>query len=199
MARNIISLLIGASLGVMAGMCHIRSAQEFQGCCTSEPYLCSVGAVTVPQEISEENYMDPDIPEDIQAAAQRYGMLYNICPELLEAIAFAESSYQADAVNGDCIGLMQISARWHQDRLERLELTEDDLWTVDGSMLVAADYLAELFERYEDPAEVLMIYNGDSRVEEFRQTGFMSGYAEKILRMSEELEAKHGKGGTADE
>jgi hypothetical protein len=63
-------------------------------------------------------------------------------------------------------------------------------------MHVAADYLAELFNEYEDAALVLMIYNGDSDASAFAQGDCeMSGYASDILTYSRELEEKHGKTG----
>jgi len=149
------------------------------------------------EKINEEApQYDPDIPEEIQNAAWKYGEQYNICPEFLIAVAKRESEFNPEAVNGSCVGLMQVSLRWHTDRMERCQVTEEEMWTVDGSMHVAADYLAELFEKYEDAALVLMIYNGDSRAELFAQGGCsMSSYASDILTYSRELEEKHGKTG----
>ena len=140
------------------------------------------------------NLYDPDIPEDIQDAAWKYGEQYNICPEFLIAVAKRESEFNPEAVNGSCVGLMQVSLRWHTDRMERCHVTEEEMWTVDGSMHVAADYLAELFDEYEDAALVLMIYNGDSDASSFAQGDCdMSDYASDILTYSRELEEKHGK------
>lgn len=116
---------------------------------------------------------------------------HNICPELVEAIIEAESSWNPKAQNGDCVGLMQISESWHQDRMARLGVT--DLADPYDNILVGVDYLSELFERYEDVGAVLMKYNGDSRLPEYLETGEMSEYAEKILTRSAELERMHGK------
>ena len=110
----------------------------------------------------------------------------DICPELVQAIIETESNWDPEARNGDCVGLMQISEKWHQDRMERLGVT--DLTDPYDNILVGVDYLAELFRRYEDPAMVLMIYNGDSRAWKFWETGEMSKYAAKILERAEELE-----------
>lgn len=115
----------------------------------------------------------------------------HICPELVEAIIEAESSWNPKAKNGDCIGLMQVSESWHRDRMARLGVT--DLTDPYDNILVGVDYLSELFERYEDVGAVLMKYNGDSRLPEYLETGEMSEYAEKILTRSAELERMHGK------
>lgn len=136
-------------------------------------------------------WIDPEIPFDIQDNAHYYGDIYNISPQFLEAVAWQESRWDPSVEAGGCIGLMQINEHWHLDRMERLEVSHDDLYTVSGSMHVAADYLAELFEEYEDPAEVLMIYNGDSGVENYRNGGEASEYANSILSMTRELEIRY--------
>lgn len=115
----------------------------------------------------------------------------NICPELIEATIERESRWNPTAVNGDCMGLMQISERWHRERMERLVVT--DLFDPYDNILVGVDYMAELFEKYEDPGMVLMVYNGDSRAKDLQATGNLSEYAEWILTRSAELEREHGK------
>ena len=111
-----------------------------------------------------------------------------ICPELVQAIIETESNWDPEAQNGDCVGLMQISEKWHQDRMERLGVT--DLTDPYDNSLVGVDYLQELTRRYVDQAMVLMIYNGDSRAWKFWETGEMSEYARKILERAAELEGK---------
>lgn len=136
-------------------------------------------------------WIDPEIPFEIQDNAHYYGDIYNISPQFLEAVAWQESRWDPSVEAAGCIGLMQVNEHWHLDRMERLEVSHDDLYTVSGNMHVAADYLAELFEEYEDPAEVLMIYNGDSSVENYRNGGEASEYANSILSMARELERRY--------
>lgn len=126
--------------------------------------------------------------ESVYDMALEIGGKYNICPEFLQAMAFRESSYNPYAKNGDCIGLMQVSQKWHKDRMNRLGV--DNLYDPYGNMLVAADYLSELFIEYEDPAIVLHVYNGDN--DAFRDY-YISDYAEDILNLSMELERENGK------
>lgn len=134
---------------------------------------------------------DTYISVDARAACVKYGEEYGICPELLMAMIEKESSGNPKAKNGDCTGLLQISERWHKDRMERLGVT--DLYDVNGNVRVAADYLVELAEEYGDLPVVLMKYNGDSRAEWHYETGFVSEYAARIMDRSEELERIHGK------
>lgn len=116
---------------------------------------------------------------------------YNICPELIEAVIERESGWDPKAENGGCIGLMQISQKWHKDRMERLGAK--DLKNPYDNILVGVDYLAELFGKHEDVGWVLMTYNGDSRANRYLENGKLSGYAEWILERSAELEREHGK------
>lgn len=123
---------------------------------------------------------------------ERIGAEYNICPELLQAVAWKESRFDPLAANGDCTGLMQVDRRWHRDRMEKLGVT--DLYDPEGNMLVAADYLAELFSEYGEVDVVLMFYSGNSRATEYsRGTGEMSDYVWEVLEESMALEREHGK------
>lgn len=109
------------------------------------------------------------------------------------AIAEAESGGNPNANNGGCKGIMQVSERWHKDRMERLGVT--DIYDTSGNILVATDYLYELFEIYGcDVGMVLMTYNGDSNAEDYMNgNAELSEYAEEILERSAELEELHGK------
>lgn len=129
------------------------------------------------------------ISKSTREACIEYGEQYGICPELLMAIIEAESSGNPKAQNGGCMGLMQISERWHRDRMERLGVK--DIFDEKGNILVGVDYLAELRDRYSDLAMVLMTYNGDSLADEFYETGNISEYALKIMERSAELEQIH--------
>lgn len=139
-----------------------------------------------------EPYNGPDIPDDVEEAARAAGEVYDISPELLEAIAWHESRFQTDAVNGDCTGLMQVSLYWHADRMERLGVTEAEMWEAGPNMMVAADFLAELFRIYgDDLGAVLMYYNGDGRLEGYLAGGELSWYAASVIDMAEVLEDDH--------
>lgn len=140
-------------------------------------------------EVEPEPYNHPDVPDEVEEAARVYGDEYGLSPELLMAVAFAESSYRPDAQNGSCTGLMQVSQKWHKERAEGLGYTLEDFWDLRANMHIAADYLAELFELYGDPGTVLMTYNGDSKAWAYSLgDADLSGYATKILRMTAELE-----------
>lgn len=138
---------------------------------------------------------DVYIPDDVEEAARFWGEVYNIEPEFLEAIAWTESRFDPSAVNGGCVGLMQVAPKWHTGRAEDLGFTVDDLYTVNGSMAVAADYLRELFETNDDPYWVLMTYNGDSNAEAYMKLEHSpSEYALNICDLAFFIRQDHEEG-----
>lgn len=128
------------------------------------------------------------ISKEAQESCVKYGEEYGICPELLMAMIELESSGRPDAESGGCKGLMQISDRRHKDRMERLEVA--NIYDVEGNIHVGADYLAELFEKYEDVGIVLMVYHGEKDAANKEK---LSSYADWILTRSAELERMNGK------
>lgn len=131
---------------------------------------------------------DTWIPNEYLLYIKEISNQYHICPEMVMAIIEHESSGQADAVNGGCKGLMQIYEKYHTDRMKRLDVA--DIYDPYGNILVGCDYLAELFNEYDDMSVVLMKYNGTSdaltRTYEER-----TEYAESIMKRTMELERLH--------
>ena len=68
-----------------------------------------------------------------------------------------------------------------------------DIYDSKGNVLLAADYLLELFEEHGDVGTVLMLYNGSKNALERGARGDYTEYASKIMRRSEQLERLHGK------
>lgn len=132
------------------------------------------------------------VPDDIRQLSIELGEQYGICPELIQAMCFKESSFDPRAENGGCIGIMQVNPAWHKDRMERLGVT--DLYDVRQNMMTGVDYLHELSEEHEDISIALMTYNGDSRVKSVENgESAISDYADSILMISAELERENGK------
>lgn len=131
------------------------------------------------------------ISENAYAYCEQIGNQYNICPELLMAVIETESSGQAYATNGNCIGLMQVSSRYHGGRMQKLGVS--NLYEEYDNILTAADYLAELFEKYDEVSLVLDMYNGNSKAMYNYENGILSSYANKVLARTNELEKLHGK------
>lgn len=154
-------------------------------------FLCCVTLLTFMWGGAKAETRDTWISDDAYAYCYEIGNQYNICPELLMAVIEKESSGKSNATNGGCVGLMQVYARWHQERMLRLGAT--DLYCERDNILVAADYLSELFQKYKEPSLVLDIYNGNSKSMWNYENGVISDYAGYILNRASELERLHGK------
>lgn len=134
-----------------------------------------------PNFIAEAKEMDPNFisESDLQEITIEIGGYYDIDPCLLCAVCETESSRNINAENGLCKGLMQVSTKWHTDRMERLGVT--DIFNPYGNILVSADYLSELLSINEDPAYALMRYNmSTAAANELYEKGIISNYAASI-------------------
>lgn len=139
--------------------------------------------------VSKAQAQNTYICEEYQGYIYEICGSYNICPELVMAIVERESSGKADAKNGSCIGLMQVSERWHKDRMEKLGVT--DLYDARGNILVGVDYLSELSTKYNDLPLTLMVYNGSSDAMLRAESGDYTDYAKDVINRSIELEGLH--------
>lgn len=128
----------------------------------------------------------PTERELINAYVREITKKYNIEPELIMSVIQQESNYDPKATNGKCLGLMQVSSYWHQDRAERLGVT--DFYDPYSNILLGVDYISELLTEYEDPRLVLMLYNMEHKTALRKyKNGEISNYATTILARAEEL------------
>ena len=153
-------------------------------------------ALPIHTQANSLSYIPPEevdgIPAEISQNAEIIGGELEICPELLEAIAYQESRYIPTVTNGPCKGLMQIS-HYHDQKFIDAGWSPSDWDDSYKNMYVAAQYLLELFEEYEDVGVVLSIYHGESNAVSRAQNGNLSSYVREILERSERLERIHGK------
>lgn len=131
--------------------------------------------------------------EDLWEIAIEVGDLYDIDSAILVALVDSESTRNIWAVNGTHKGLTQVTAKWHQARMDRLGVT--DLYDPYGSILVCADYLDELLgigekKGYGKSIEyALMRYNmATDSANAMYARGEISGYAKKIVKKASEYQ-----------
>lgn len=108
------------------------------------------------------------------------GPEYGIDPCLLQAIIFYESSNRQDVSNGTCVGLMQVSTKWHTERAKSLDV---DLYDSYGNVLTGTDYLSELYDEYENITTALMVYHGESDALIKAENGQTSTYVNNIMNL----------------
>ena len=96
----------------------------------------------------------PNLPTQIEAVAQEF----NVDKTLILSVIFQESRCKPDAVGtSNDSGLMQIVPRWHQERIERLSVT--NLFDPKQNMRVGADILSSLNVN-GSTLDALVVYNG---------------------------------------
>lgn len=131
--------------------------------------------------------------EEVIKLTEEISKTYPVCPEMIQAQVFYESSNRRAVVScwGD-IGYMQVNPKWQKDRMEKLGVC--DLTDGYSNILVGCDLLYELFQKYGETELVLMAYNeGEEQAVRKYNSGNISSYAKNIMELSEKLERKHGK------
>jgi hypothetical protein len=138
---------------------------------------------------------DDGIPDDLHEIFEKVAAEYDLCPELLEAMAYRESRFIPTVKSGNHYGLMQINVKVHADRINKFGWTSEDMYDPEKNITVAADLLAELFETYGDDDPVILgIYSGNWKaVSYFKETGIMCSYMTDVLSRSAIYERMHGK------
>ena len=116
---------------------------------------------------------------------------HHIDPAVVISIIDAESDFDADAIgdNGASFGLMQIQARWHRERMDKLGVT--NLLDPYQNVKVGVDYLAELLDSYDgNVAKALIAYNAGQlgAYKYYFSSGVYSNdYSEEVLAEIEPL------------
>ena len=112
---------------------------------------------------------------------------FNIDFAFTMAVIFCESSFRPDVVsyNGTSVGLMQINKINHEWLSEELGIT--DFFDPEQNVTAGLYMLRQLFEKYEDPALVLMAYNmGEYGASKLWDKGiYTSDYADAVLQQAE--------------
>lgn len=139
--------------------------------------------------------LETEIPKEIIEYCEVVGSEYDICPELLESMAYQESRFISTVKNGKHYGLLQVNVKIHADRIAKYGWTEDDMYDPFKNLMVAADYLADLYELYgDDNPIVLSVYSGNYKaIKAYKEYGFMTNYVKEVLERSAEYERLHGK------
>lgn len=183
---NFICKLFGL-LGISAALVAITPEKH------AEPQ--EVVVVAKPEPVMEAKPAEVDTPvrEDIPLDAEIQLLLYQACEEtgIQYELALAVIKQETDFRNitgddGASTGYMQVQRRWHEDRMERLGVT--DLADPYGNFLVGCDYLAEMLGKGRGIEWALMAYNGGpSYANDMAKAGRVSQYAKDVLNYMNDL------------
>ena len=103
-------------------------------------------------------YYDVPLDHDIQDYLFSVCAEYKISPGLIISMIWRESDFDCTVIgdSGNAYGLMQIQPRWHEERMERLGVT--DLLDAKQNILIGVDYLSELISWLENEKDALTFY-----------------------------------------
>lgn len=119
---------------------------------------------------------------------------YNISPALIQSIIMQESSFNPNARNGNCKGLMQIHETYHKDEMKLFDVVS--LYEPFGNIDIGVYYINQLIEQNADEygeveiSYILDIYSGNSKAEYNRDNGILSKYASEVLERAAEYESE---------
>lgn len=190
--QMVLAAVIGAAIFVpMFVWIGVASAKEQaeQAKTTQTAFVIPV-AESEPEEQPEEvliHWVDIPLSEDLQNYIVETSYNYGIDPAIIMAMIDRESDFITHQIGdgGNSYGLMQIQPRWHQERMNRLGVT--DLLDPYQNVLVGIDYLAEMLDTGNGIEWALMAYNGgQAYANRLHTTGQVSTYAVGVLEGSAE-------------
>lgn len=159
----------------------LLTIDEYQETQDGKIYIQSADKIVEVDTIEDLEIKDPIDDMIIEVASD-----YDIEPDLIRSIIYHESKYDPKAKNGSCLGLMQVSTKWHKDRAERLGVT--DFYDPKGNILLGVDYLSELIEQHGDVSLALMCYNmSHKKAKQLYSRGQVSSYAKNVLKRQNEI------------
>lgn len=129
--------------------------------------------------------IDCPLDDDTQQMILDKANHFNIDFAFTMAVINKESSFDPNADSGSSVGLMQINRINHERLSEEVGFT--DFWDPEQNVTAGLYMLRDLFEKYEDPALVLMAYNmGETGAKRLWDKGiYTSDYAEAVLQQAE--------------
>ena len=132
--------------------------------------------VVVEPEQPTRAYFNIPLPYNVQDHIFDECDKYNVDPAIVVALINRESKFNDYAIGDDgrSFGLMQIQAKWHLQRMIKLNCT--NLFDQYQNITVGIDYLAELYNQYGcDYGKALTAYNRGS------YQGTVTSYAKDVL------------------
>lgn len=156
-----------------------------------KPFFTEDDAPEVQVQESETPVQEAELltqKEQIEAYIQDAVSLYpNLSANIINAIIWRESRYNPNAknYNGTCVGLMQLSTKWHSKRAQSLGVT--DLYDSYSNILTGCDLLSELLESYNLEMALMVYHGGYSYAQQYQAAGTTDQYTKDILSYANQL------------
>lgn len=145
----------------------------------------------LPEPIEVKQLYDVPLEPELQDYINQLCDDYNVDMPLVLAVIGQESNYNAGALgdDGNSIGLMQIQPQYHQQRMDRLGVT--DLLDPYQNVTVGIDLLAELINENKGAEWAVTAYNAGAGTADYHKTiGTRTEYVEGVMKLMEEIKWK---------
>lgn len=145
----------------------------------------------LPEPIEVNQLYDVPLEPELQDYINQLCDDYNVDMPLVLAVIGQESNYNAGALgdDGNSIGLMQIQPQYHQQRMDRLGVT--DLLDPYQNVTVGIDLLAELINENKGAEWAVIAYNAGAGTADYHKTiGTRTEYVEGVMKLMEEIKWK---------
>lgn len=142
---------------------------------------------------SEYKPLEIELDEDVQEFIYNLSYAYNIDYSFVMGLIQAESNFKSNVISStNDYGLMQINIKNHEWLTQKFGFTDylDPYQNTTAGIYI----LSKLFEKYKDPAKVLMAYNlGETGAKRLLENGvYETNYTNKVIQnittINEELE-----------
>lgn len=121
---------------------------------------------------------DVELGEFLYNVTAAYGVPY----EMVTAIIIQESGWNANAMNGEHYGLMQINPRWHQWRMDEIAGPDGNWFDPYLNIEVGCHILRDMYATGLSEEWIVMAYNGGYMyAHKMIREGQLSGYAQSVL------------------
>lgn len=157
------------------------------------PHTRTGEVITEWWKVNGEIPNNPSIPDYYEELCVKWGIEYQICPELLCSMCKTESEFNEKAQNGQYWGVMQVGTKVHKQRIKNLGYETDDMLNADACIHVAADLMVELVEKYNGDIGAALIAYNQGNCANYQKTGKLTKYATTILERSAQWERENGK------
>ena len=128
--------------------------------------------------------IDPAVAREVSKSVEKYSKEYGFPPELIIAIIKQESSFRPMTVSkANCVGLMQINAKMHQEKLTKLNVKGTQIFHIDNNVHLGCLILKEYYDATGTVSGALKKYLGATN----------HGYLLAILSTYADLTIKNNK------
>ena len=129
--------------------------------------------------ITEKFRVEPEVASRVVNAAMEKGTAVKIPASLILAIISVESSFKAEAQNGNATGLMQIIPRWHKENVAAIG-GPTQLSKIENNIATGSKILREYLDRSKG--------NLFNAVYRYNASPHASAYAQKVLKEQKNFE-----------